>query len=45
MLDGTLPRFLNPMLTAIEPDGLLEEYTTEMQQIDEAFYEPHDAEY
>lgn len=29
----------------IEPNGFVTEYTTEVQQIDEAIYEPHDAEY
>jgi catechol 2,3-dioxygenase len=29
----------------IEPNGFVTEYTTEIQQIDEAFYEPHDAKY
>jgi catechol 2,3-dioxygenase len=29
----------------VEPNGFVVEYTTEIQQIDEAFYEPHDAEY
>jgi hypothetical protein len=28
MLDGSLPRFLNPMLTAIEPNGFVKEYKT-----------------
>jgi hypothetical protein len=45
MLDGTLPRLLNLMLIAIEPNGFVVEYTAKIQQIDEAFYEPHDAEY
>jgi hypothetical protein len=26
MLDGTLPHFLNLMLTVIEPNGFMEEY-------------------
>jgi catechol 2,3-dioxygenase len=29
----------------VEPNGFVTEYTTEIQQIDEADYEPHDAEY
>jgi catechol 2,3-dioxygenase-like lactoylglutathione lyase family enzyme len=29
----------------VEPNGFVTEYTTEVQQIDEAFYEPHDAAY
>jgi catechol 2,3-dioxygenase-like lactoylglutathione lyase family enzyme len=29
----------------IEPNGFVTEYTAEVQQIDEAIYEPHDAEY
>jgi catechol 2,3-dioxygenase-like lactoylglutathione lyase family enzyme len=29
----------------VEPDGFVTEYTTEIQQIDEAHYEPHDADY
>ena len=45
MLDRPLPRFLNLMLTVIEPNGFVVEYTAEIQQIDESFYEPHDAEY
>jgi catechol 2,3-dioxygenase-like lactoylglutathione lyase family enzyme len=29
----------------VEPNGFVAEYTTEIQQIDEAEYEPHDADY
>jgi catechol 2,3-dioxygenase-like lactoylglutathione lyase family enzyme len=29
----------------VEPNGFVTEYTTEIQQVDEAFYEPHDADY
>jgi catechol 2,3-dioxygenase len=29
----------------VEPNGFVVEYTTEVQQIDEAFYEPHDPKY
>ena len=27
MLDGPLPRFLNPMLTVIKPNGFVGDYT------------------
>jgi hypothetical protein len=45
MLDGALPRFLNPMLPSSSPTASLGDYTPVIQQIEEGFYEPLDAEY